>query len=193
VGGNEILYRKLLIQFLETNRESAREIKEALEMKDQKLAVRLAHTVKGVAATLGAGALAQVAGEIEKALKTEAQEALSHLFKRFESHLNQVMQSIEKFQAAEKETPASSARSDQTPVDKAVVSPIIKEMLALLETDLGEAVRRLEDLAIHLVDSKLGERFQVLKNQMDIFDIPEAKDTLKAIADELNLPLEEER
>jgi hypothetical protein len=103
------------------------------------------------------------------------------------------MQSIEKFQAAKIEKPASSARSDQTPVDNAVVSPIIKELFDLLETDLGEAIRRLEDLAIHLTDSILGEQFKMLENQMNIFNIPEALDTLKAIADELNLSLEEER
>jgi len=193
VGGNKILYRKLLIQFFDNNRESVNEIREALKIKDQTLAVRLAHTVKGVAATLGAGALAQVAGEMEKALKSEETEELSNLLEQFESHLNQVMQSIEKFQAAKKEKPASNARSDQTPVDNAVVSPIIKELFDLLETDLGEAIRRLEDLAIHLTDSKLGEQFKMLENQMNIFDIPEALDTLKAIADELNLSLEEER
>jgi len=193
VGGNEILYRKLLIQFLDTNRESVDEIRDALKTKDQTLAVRLAHTVKGVAATLGAAALAQVAGEMEKALKSKETEKLSNLLEQFESHLNQVMQSIEKFQAAPEETPASNARSDQTPVDNAVVRPIIEELFELLETDLGQASRRLEDLAIHLADSKLGEQFKMLENQMNIFDIPEALDTLKAIADELNLSLEEER
>jgi HPt (histidine-containing phosphotransfer) domain-containing protein len=193
VGDNEILYRKLLKQFLDTNRESVNEIREALKIKDQTVAIRLAHTVKGVAATLGAGALAQVAGEMEKALKSEETEELSNLLEQLESHLNQVMQSIEKLQAAKKEKPASNARSDQTPVDSAVVSPIIKELFDLLETDLGEAIRRLEDLAIHLTDSKLGEQFKMLENQMNVFDIPEALDTLKAIADELNLSLEEER
>ena len=58
---------------------------------------------------------------------------------------------------------------------------------------MGEAIRRLEDLAIHLTDSKLGEQFKMLENQMNIFDISEALDTLKAIADELKLSLGEDR
>ena len=56
-----------------------------------------------------------------------------------------------------------------------------------MESDLVEARSRLEDLAEHLANSKLGEQFKTLENQMDIFDIPAALDTLKAIADELNL------
>jgi two-component system sensor histidine kinase/response regulator len=193
VGGNEKLYRKLLIQFLDTNRESVNEIREALKIKDQTLAVRLAHTVKGVAATLGANALAQVAGELEKALQSEETGELSNLLEQFESHLNQVMQSVENFQANIKEKPERSERSDQSPVDSAVVSPIIKELFDLMETDLGEARSRLEDLAGHLANSDLGEQFKMLESQMDLFDIPDALDTLKAIANELNLSLEEDR
>ena len=121
VGGNEKLYRKLLLQFLDTNRESVNEIRAALEKKDQTLAVRLAHTVKGVAGTLGAGALAQVAGELEKALKNEETGELSNLLEQFESHLNQVMHSIEKSEAGKKEKMESGESSGQDSVDNAVV------------------------------------------------------------------------
>jgi PAS domain S-box-containing protein len=187
VGGNEKFYRKLLLQFLDTNRESANEIRAALEKKDQTLAVRLAHTVKGVAGTLGAGALAQVAGELEKALKTGETNELSALLHEFASHLNQVMQSIEKSEAGKIEKIGNGESSGQDPVDNAVVGPVIEELIDLMESDLVEARSRLEDLAEHLANSKLGEQFKTLENQMDIFDIPAALDTLKAIADELNL------
>ena len=192
VGGNEKFYRKLLLQFLDTNRDSANEIREALEKKDQPLAVRLAHTVKGVAATLGAGVLAQVSGELEKALKNEETGKLSNLLEQFASHLNQVMHSIEKSEAGKKGKMESGESSGQDPVDNVVVGPIIKELFGLMETDLVEARRRLEDLTGHLANSILGEQFKVLENQMDIFDIPAALDTLKAISDGLNLSLGEE-
>jgi HPt (histidine-containing phosphotransfer) domain-containing protein len=102
VGGNEKLYRKLLLQFFDNHRDSVNEIRQALEENDQPLAVRLAHTVKGVAGTLGAGALAQVAGELEKTLKTGETGGLSSLINEFASHLNQVMHSIEKSEAGKK-------------------------------------------------------------------------------------------
>jgi len=187
VGGNEKFYRKLLLQFLDTNRESANEIREAIDKKDQPLAVRLAHTVKGVAGTLGAAALARVSGELEIALKNEAAGELSNLLEQFESHLNPVMQAIEKSDIGKKEKIDSGESSGQDPVDNAVVGPIIQELFDLMETDLVEARSRLEDLGKHLANSKLGEQFRTLENQMDIFDIPAVLETLKAIADELNL------
>jgi CheY-like chemotaxis protein len=192
VGGNEKLYRKLLLQFLDANRDSVNEIREALEQKDQPLAVRLAHTVKGVAGTLGAGALAQVSGELEKALKNEQTGGLSNLLEQFESHLNQVMHSIEKSEAGKQEKMESSASSGQDPVDNEVVGPIIREMFDLMESDLVEARRQLEILGEHLKNTMAGEQFKQFENQMDIFDIPAALDTLKAIANELNLSLGEE-
>jgi HPt (histidine-containing phosphotransfer) domain-containing protein len=191
VGGNKILYRKLLIQFFDTNRESVNEIKEALKIKDQTLAVRLAHTVKGVAATLGAGALAQVAGELEKELKSEETGELSRILEQFESHLNQVMQSIEKSKTDIKDETVSGESSGQDYIDNTVVGPIIRDLFNLMESDLVEASNRLNDLAGHLADSIFDEQFKMLENQMDIFDIPAALDTLKAIANELNLSLGE--
>ncbi|MGD9132482.1 MAG: response regulator [Desulfobacterales bacterium] len=192
VGGNEKFYLKLLLRFLDTNRDSANEIREALAKKDRSLAVRLAHTVKGIAGTLGADALAQVAGELEKTLKTGETSGLSALLHEFESSLNQVMHSIEKSQTAKNEKVDINARSGKNPIDNAVVHPIITELFDLMESDLVEALRRLKDLAEHLANSKLGEQFSLLENQMDNFDIPAASDTLKAIAKELNLSLGED-
>jgi HPt (histidine-containing phosphotransfer) domain-containing protein len=192
VGGNEKLYRKLLLQFFDTHRESVNEIREALAQKDQTLAVRLAHTVKGVAGTLGADSLAQVAGELEKELKSEETREPSRILEQFESHLNQVMQSIEKSKTDQKDEIVSGESSGQDFIDNTIVGPIIGDLFNLMESDLVEANNRLNDLAEHLADSIFDKQFKMLENQMDIFDIPAALDTLKAIANELNLSLGEE-
>jgi len=191
VGGNEKFYLKLLLQFLETNRGSAKEIREASANQDRSLAVRLAHTIKGIAGTLGAGGLAQAAGKLEKSLKNGETSGLSALFHEFESNLNQVMNSIETSQAAKNEKADIDTRSGTKPIDNSVVHPIITELFDLMESDLVEALRRLKDLAEYLASSKLGKQFSLLENQMDNFDIPAATNTLKEIAKELNLSLGE--
>ena len=140
---------------------------------------------------MGAGELAQLAGELEKTLKTEETTGLSALLHEFESHLNQVMHSIEKSQTGKKEKVDIAERSGQNPIENAVVHPIIRELFDLMESDLVEALSRLEDLAEHLANSKLGEPFKLLENQMNNFDIPAALDTPKAIAKKLNLSLGE--
>jgi HPt (histidine-containing phosphotransfer) domain-containing protein len=192
VGGNEKFYRKLLLQFFDANRDSTEEIRDALEKKDQQLAIRLAHTVKGVAGTLGAEVLARVAGELEKALKNAGTGELSTLLHEFDSQLNQVMQSIEKSVAGKKEKPGNRESSTRVAVDPSAVGPIISDLLELMEIDLVEARSRMADLGGHLANSKLGQHHQLLEKQMDNFDIPAASDTLKALAKELNLSLGED-
>ena len=118
--------------------------------------------------------------------------SIINVIEQFESHLNQVMQSIEKSKTDKKDEIISGESSGQDFIDNTVVGPIIRDLFNLMESDLVEASNRLNDLAGHLADSIFDEQFKMLENQMDIFDIPAALDTLKAIANELNLSLGEE-
>ncbi len=68
VGGNRKLYSKLLRQFIDQQGPAPAQISEALRRNDTSTAERLAHTVKGVAGNLGAGAIQQVASKLEKAI-----------------------------------------------------------------------------------------------------------------------------
>ena len=92
------------------------------------------------------------------------------------------MQSIEKFKAGEKKNLACSESSGQQRVDPKVVGPIIHKLFGLMETDLVEACNQLEILGDHLNDTSVRELFKKLENQMDMFDIPGAKETLREIA-----------
>ena len=93
VGGNRKLYRKLLLRFREDNSNAIQQIKEAKEKKDNELAVRLAHTIKGVAGNLGANDLYNVSREVEGALK-QGSDNFPTLIQNMSVELNRVMQSI---------------------------------------------------------------------------------------------------
>lgn len=69
VAGNKRLYRKLLLQFAEEYAGAAELAGKALADGDAETAGRLAHTVKGVAANLGAGAVQAASAELEKAIR----------------------------------------------------------------------------------------------------------------------------
>jgi len=62
---------------------------------------------------------------------------------------------------------------------------MIEEIIELMDTDLVQAKHRLQDLAGHLANSIFFEQFKTLENQMDMFDIPAALDTLKGIESQL--------
>src|SRR5262249_30648396 len=55
VGGNNKVYVKLLHQFASEQADAAAQIRTALDARDTESATRLAHTLKGVAGSLGAG------------------------------------------------------------------------------------------------------------------------------------------
>ena len=69
LGGNQSLLQRLLLRFATDHADSAQQIIEALKASDQARAIREAHTLKGVAANLGAVLLAATAGLVESTLR----------------------------------------------------------------------------------------------------------------------------
>jgi HPt (histidine-containing phosphotransfer) domain-containing protein len=65
--GNADLYGRLLRQFHKRHQDFGAEFLDASEGTDQSSAERLAHTLKGAAATIGADAVAEAASELEAA------------------------------------------------------------------------------------------------------------------------------
>ena len=72
VGGNRKLYLKLLRQFVDDESDAAVRIRERLAAGDHATAERMAHTIKGVAGSLGARELQATAGDLERAVRENA-------------------------------------------------------------------------------------------------------------------------
>ncbi|HEX3134567.1 MAG TPA: response regulator [Planctomycetota bacterium] len=68
VGGNRTLYRKLLTQFATTQADAIAAITTAAKDNNRETAIRLAHTLKGVAGNLGATTVQSAAATLEAAL-----------------------------------------------------------------------------------------------------------------------------
>jgi two-component system sensor histidine kinase/response regulator len=72
VGGNRKLYLKLLREFVEQQGPAVEQIGEALARGDHALAERLAHTLKGLAGSIGAERVQAAAGVLEQAIRSSA-------------------------------------------------------------------------------------------------------------------------
>jgi len=94
VGGNEKLYRKLLLRFHIDFIGAADEIKQTLESGDKDTAERLVHTVRGVAANIGAKNLASVAEKLETKITKGKKSVKETLFNNFSDALSQVLDSL---------------------------------------------------------------------------------------------------
>jgi HPt (histidine-containing phosphotransfer) domain-containing protein len=187
VGGNKQFYAKLLRKFRESQQNAVAGIRAALRSGDRETAGRLAHTVKGVSGNLGAETLYRAAAELEKAIK-EGEENIDPRLTGFGSQLKIVMDGIKVFEeslAAQKEPEPSTGVS----VDKEAVKRLLQDMARLLESDLTEAMSRLEALRQHLSHSSAHEEFKRLEKQVENFDTEGALETVRTIAGTLGIAL----
>ena len=97
LGGNGLLYFRLLMSFASLQQQGAAEMRAACEREDL-AALRLqAHTLKGVAKTLGADALHQWAERVEQASEAGEREDLAVLVPPMLDELTRVLGGVQQF------------------------------------------------------------------------------------------------
>ena len=95
VNNNRKLYRKLLVKFYGEHQNIMQQFHTAIGAGDRELAVRLAHTAKGVAGTIGATALQKRGAALEAALKADITGDAEVFLTAFEDELQQILKAVE--------------------------------------------------------------------------------------------------
>jgi len=94
VGGNAELYRGLLVKFAAKNRDADVQVSAALEGGDRERAQRIAHTMKGVAGSLGIKRVQFAAEKLEEAIRGR-DTAVSAILQDLTSLLSPQLEAIE--------------------------------------------------------------------------------------------------
>jgi HPt (histidine-containing phosphotransfer) domain-containing protein len=138
VAGNRKLYTKLLRQFSRQQTEAAAEIAMHLAAGDRVSAERVAHTVKGVAANLGAKTVRAAAGTLEDALREGAAPAqVESLRQKFAAEIGQM---ADRLRAALGDDPAVPSPPAAAAADPAQLRLVVEQMSRhLAEFDAGAA------------------------------------------------------
>lgn len=95
IGGSATLYFSLLDQFRIKQRNFATSVREALAAKDPDTAERLAHTLRGIAGTLGAETLQDFAALLESCIKKGESGEVDSLLARVDKELATFIASID--------------------------------------------------------------------------------------------------
>jgi two-component system sensor histidine kinase/response regulator len=95
IGGNVALYYSLLDKFRDKERNISTRIREALASEDRSTAERLAHTLRGIAGTLGAKTLQGLAESLEKCIKNGESGEIDPLLARIDEELATFIASID--------------------------------------------------------------------------------------------------
>ncbi len=175
VGGNRKLFRKLLVDFYTDHGNDIAAIRTALTTGDGGTAQRLAHTIKGVGATIGADALRNKAEDLELALKVGESEKYDDLVIELKTAMTPVLEGLAVLQAPV-QVPREKAASE--PIDPEQINVFLNTIESLIEEmdpDVEEKVAELSALPGSGLDLPLMKQ---LGRQVSGFEFEEAEQTL---------------
>jgi len=183
-GGNRKRYESLLQRFADSQSHALDDIRAALANNDASTAQRLAHSLKGAAANLGASALAEVAAVAEAAIDsnqsiTPALESLSR--------------SLDKTIAAIRTALPTDLAPASTPPPNADPSTIVKplsQLKRLLEADDGDACDFLLEARSVFSQVLTSAEIDSLSAHIGNFAYTDALRSVSEIASRLSLRLE---
>ncbi|MFU8765731.1 MAG: Hpt domain-containing protein, partial [Haliea sp.] len=168
--GNDALYQRILRKFEQSNRQFQVTVRAAIAAGDWQTAQREAHTLKGLAGTVGADALAAVAAELESACGIDApdQAGILAALQAVAGELEPLLDAIAQRVAGVEESAAT-----QPDVNSAALADSLQRLRILLAEDDSQASNCLRDSAGAL--SALDPlRWRELQQAVDAYDYPAA-------------------
>jgi PAS domain S-box-containing protein len=166
--GNQDFYKQMLIRFRDDHSESVNNIQRTLGENDYITAERIAHTLKGVAALLGAKDIATMAAQLEDKLhRGEEAQSLSVLLEKLGTDMQAVKTTLSRI------LPAHKVVLDTAPdanVDKLLVHDLIQRLAALMKEYDGDAIELLFDSERILTDAFGSAAYQKISRAARQFD-----------------------
>jgi two-component system sensor histidine kinase/response regulator len=191
VGGNQKIYKKLLLQFAASNADTADKLRNALLSGDLQEASRLLHTVKGVAANIGANDLAAATSQLETALLGKSNKDRDLLLEEFMTSLTVVMDGIKALEEVLEVVSNNTTVQERamTRVDSEGLQIHLINLAQMLESGSVESVKHLKILESYLSNTSFQKKFEQLQHDVEIFDMDNALIKLKELASDLNISI----
>ena len=188
VGGNRALFAKLLKQFYTNYQHVIAKIKENLDQGLPEEVLRLAHTVKGIAGTLGANDLYLLVQAFETAVQEGRVAEYPSLLHRFEQGLHPVLHGISTLITAEAAIDAGvMVYEDANPIDRQSLQPLFQDLALLLEEGVPSSGDKLNKIKKLIGHSKHTSALEKIHAQIEDYDYEEALDSLSQLASTLHL------
>ena len=182
-GGDRRRYESLLSRFADSECSVPSDIRAALAANDTVTAQRLAHSLKGAAANLGATSLADVAAKAEAAIA--ADHSVSPVLDSLTESLDVTIAAIRAAFPPEAAAPAGNVRADPY-----TVAQPLTQLKKLLEADDGAASDFILDARPHLMNVLTVAEADALIGHVNNFAYADALRSLTTIASRLSLNLE---
>lgn len=181
-GGNRKRYESLLSRFAESQAGAIGDIRNALAANDSPTAERIAHSLKGAAANLGATSLAAAAARAEAAI--DSKQSVPSTLEELSRSLDATIQAIRAALPAEAPAPAAAS------ADPSTVARPLAQLKKLLEADDGAASDFILGARPDLSKVLTAAEIEALSGHVGNFAYADALQTLSSIAARLSLNLE---
>lgn len=177
LGGKVSSYHCLLSSFAETHSHAAQQLQEMLAGGDRASAERMAHTIKGIAATLGMMDIHEIAARIENDIHQDVtSEELARHFAGFSVALSAAVAEISTLVTAKK-------KSAQVELNLQEINEILVILKELLEIHDAKACSLWREHSARLSEAIGIEYALILERDIENFDYPSALTCLYAILD----------
>ncbi|CAK0763935.1 two-component system, sensor histidine kinase and response regulator [Gammaproteobacteria bacterium] len=167
MSGNVHAYYRLLMKFANNHENTVTEIRQAVDYGDHALAVRLAHTLKGVAGTIGAIPLHQAARDLEMALINADIDLIDGLMISTDDELERVVAIIRATRQTERTMVCGSISMEN-------IVPRLKNLRDILTRYDSEAEDVLSKIIEEVSDPALLASLQALNVQIARYDFDNA-------------------
>jgi HPt (histidine-containing phosphotransfer) domain-containing protein len=176
VGGNERLYRVMLQQYAEAQADTPAALRTALAAGDAKTAERLAHTLKGVSATLGIKAASDAGATVVDRIRHGSLQGIEEDVAALQQVTDAVIASIRTVLA-----PAMPAAAAPESADLAAVRTLLGRLEGLLVNCDGAALDCVLDGQEVLARALRAEEFSGLMREVENFAFDAALAEVRAI------------
>ena len=194
VNYDQKLFIKLLYNFHKRHQNIIEEIQSELERGNISVAQRLAHTIKGLAGTVGAINLSAVSSQLESAIKEGDSNLLPNILNRFSEEVIQVMAALDDFINKEIKGPSEEAAADEmfpTHPGKTHRAPHLQKLFQELSDRIDEhdadVIKLVEEIKLLLGPSSIGYNFSKLESLVNSFKFKQAREALELVAKEIGL------
>lgn len=169
VAQNKELYLELLCRFADRYSSTAQELKELLDDEAREEALRLAHTVKGVAANLGALDLAAASQRLEQGIRRDT--SLAPLLEAYAAHMQVVLDNVNAMvPPCHTAAPVGGQSVLLSDMDRRRMVRLLDNAPRRMEVDWGK-VRDELAACLHLMEqSDMEEDFRGVLRALDDFD-----------------------
>ncbi|MBF0179188.1 MAG: response regulator [Magnetococcales bacterium] len=189
LGGNVALYRDVLMKFMRNQADAMSRCGAALAAGNREEATRIVHTLKGVAATLGAGEIADLAARMEGDLDRGVDpEGLLPLMAPAGRQLQLLTEAIRASAPVGVERPLV----EDAALDKGRFAPLYRQALRQLFLFDSSVENTLEAIAALPMSAADREETRAIRNHLAAYAYDAARERLQAWGAALGMPVEAE-